>query len=396
MDMFGLLKKRVYLDHAAATMPSKAALAAYKKASVLFGNPDSLHDEGVRAKKALEAARQEVASALSIRPRGVIFTSGATEANNLGILGYIELQLASGKEAGQLHVLYHEGAHSSIIAAVGELSRRGVSVEGIALEKGIPDLGKLSAQLSTKTALVILELVEGGTGAVMPVRDVRRVLDAYNKQHGGHIMLLVDASQAPRVASVSLTSLGADMLTLDAQKIGGVRGAGVLALTHRADLRPVMFGGGQQRGLRPGTENPALACAFATALKESQDGREAFVARARLLQEELMKTVTRISEAVLLASSRQAPHINTITLRGRDTDYLLFLLDKKGFAVSTRSACESDAEASRMVELITGEKAQARSTLRVSFGPHTSLAQVRRFGSALEEAVRFFDANKLE
>ncbi len=394
--MFGFSKKRVYLDHAASTPPVKEALAAFAKASAQFANPSSLHKEGVQARALLEEARKEIAGALGVRASGIVFTSGATEANNLAIIGAVDALRKDGKSPEDIHVLYHEGAHSSVVESIAALQSMGVSTEALLTMEGLVDLRALSGQLRAQTALVVLESVSGETGTLFDTREVRRVLDAHEKKTGSHVLLHVDASQAPRVRSMSLASLGADTVSLDAQKIGGVRGIGVLAFQHHVRLVPLLHGGPQEGGLRPGTENPALAQAFASALHAAQSERERFTLHTAKLRALCEKTISTLPHAVVNASKDCAPHILNASFPGRDTDYLLFLLDARGFAVSTKSACESDAEGSRMVLSMTGDSVRASSTLRISFGPETSISEAERFAEALAESIRFLDRNAIE
>lgn len=389
--MFSRRQKRIYLDEAASAPASQAALKAYAKQLPHVGNPSSLHAEGVRAKEVLTDARVRVARLAQVRPHGVVFTSGATEANTLAIQGYIDAQIAEGKHPTDLHVLYHAGSHASVAENVLALKARGVHVEEMALIHGLPDITQIQSQIRTETVLVALELVSGETGAIFDTRDVRRALDNAVKNTKRHIHLHVDASQAPRVQSFALSHVGADSLSLDAQKVGGIRGIGALLLSHTARIMPLMHGGPQENGLRPGTENPALASAFATALEECDTNRAAFLKKATAMRTEFLSLLTSIERMEVQASKEQAPHIVNVSFVGRDTDYLLFLLDAEGIAVSTKSACESAEEGSRMVRLMTGDDARARSTLRISWGPHTTHKDLKRCADAIQTQVRFLD-----
>jgi len=388
-------KTRVYLDHAAATSPLSVAYRAFTDAQKEYGNPSSLHQEGVRARALLENARTRIARMLGVRSSGIVYTSGATEANNLAIRGIIEFLHTEGRAYEDMHVLYHEGAHTSLVEAVLALQALGVLLEPLQTLRGDVDTKKLQAQLTKHTVLVAMESVSGETGLVFSTRDVRRVLDMHAKNLGIRVLLHVDGSQAPRVRSVVLESLGADTLALDAQKIGGVRGIGLLALQHHVRLSPMLHGGSQEHGLRPGTEQPSLACAFTEALIESKNTSEHFIAHASALRSLCETYIGEIPNAQIHASANQAPHILNVSFVGRDTDYLLFLLDSKGFAVSTKSACESDKEGSRMVQIQTGNKALADSTLRISFAPKTKKSDIDRFGKALTESIRFLDNSEL-
>jgi cysteine desulfurase len=206
--------------------------------------------------------------------------------------------------------------------------------------------------------------------------------------------LHADASQAPLFLPFDLTRLSADTVALDAQKAGGVRGIGVLLKRDRVKLAAVTHGGGQEGGLRPGTEPVALAAAFAAALTASVAGQERFREQAGKARQELIASVREaIPDALVNEGCENAPHIVNFSFPGRDTDYLVMLLDRAGFAVSTKSACEADSdEGSRAVLALTHDEARARSTLRLSWGPATAARDLRRAVPALVNAIRFIDS----
>ncbi len=384
--MFSFLQKsRVYLDWAAAAPVSPKAQRAFEVCAHLYGNPGSVHEEGRQAREVLEQARATIATCAEVKTEAVIFTGSATEANALGLLGHIK---ALGRPYEDLHVLYTQGAHSSVTKNIDRLRTEGVQTEALIYKDGELDLNALATQIRTNTVLVAVSAVCGETGAITPVRDIRRVLD---RVHEG-VVLFVDASQLPFVAPFELTRLGADMLTLDAQKVGGVRGIGALIAPRRVPLAPLYAGGGQERGLRSGTPSSALASAFAAALQEAHESRESFLTRAQEFRATFLAIVASIPRLVVNEGKEQTPHILNISLLGRDTDYLVALLDKARVAVSTRSSCETNEEGSRAVLGLTGDEERARTTLRISWGPTTSESEITRAAHAVVAAVKFLDS----
>lgn len=383
--------QRTYLDWASAAPVSRASRRAFLRALRDFGNPGAPHEEGRRAKGLLTEARTRIARQAGTKPESVIFTSGATEANNLALQGLARARRTQGTEA--LHALYLPGAHASTVRVMEALSRYGVETEPLTLEHGSISLAKLRTQLRPDTFLVSVEAVCGETGARFDTRAVRRELDAYAKASGARIHLHVDASQLPLAESFEHTRLGADSIALDAQKVGGVRGIGALILPKRVELVPLVQGGGQEEGYRPGTEPVALACAFAEALEEAHKERDAFSGRARTMRERFVETLTHeIPDAAVNEGKENVPHIVNVSFLGRDTDYAVALLNAKGFAVSTKSSCETDStKGSRAVLALTGEEARARSTLRVSWGPSTAPRALERLASELVRTIRFLD-----
>ena len=324
-----------------------------------------------------------IARLSEVKSDGVVFTSGATEANALALLGAVRAA-----KSERRHVLYHAAQHASVIGAMELLKEEGVAVEPL-------DLSDIKAQLRPETVLVTLDAVNSETGERFDTLAVRRVLDAYRKEGGAHILLHVDASQAPHALPYTLAHLGADMVSLDAQKVGGVRGIGALLMRHGIALAPLVRGGGQEGGKRPGTENPALAFSFAAALTEANEQREKFVDRSERMRRRLVEKIAAIQRTVVNEGLENVSHILNVSFLGRDTDYLVALLDRDGFAVSTKSACESNEVGSRAVRAQGGDEERATSTLRISWGPATREQDLDRFADVLMRNVRFLDEKAL-
>ena len=399
-----------YLDWASAAPTSVGAKRAFVEAMEEFGNPSSPHAAGVRAHDILEDARLRIALIASVKTDGVIFTSGATEANNLAICGHVNALLAQGRAPESIHILYLPTAHASVVETMHMLQAGGLPVEELFITDGAIDLAALKKQMRAETALVSVDVICGETGTRWNVRDVRRVVDKAHEsarissadsrpeERASRALLHVDASQAPFVESIDHTHLGADLITLDAQKVGGVRGIGALIRANTLlPLVPLMYGGGQEFGLRPGTENPALASAFAIALEEANEGREEFVARALRARGELLNTLTPLFPDMLINVGKEsAPHILNLSFPNFDTDYAVMLLSEKGFAVSTKSACETDEEGSRSVQILFNNLERARSTLRVSWGSDTNESSLRNFAKQLITIITWLHAHSID
>lgn len=387
-----LSKRRTHLDWASGAPVSRVAQRALKRVLGTYGNSSSPHEEGLVAKRALEDARTSIARIAEAKLSGVVFTSGATEANNLGITGVITTLKAKDEK---VHVLYLPSAHASVIETLRSVERWGVAIEPLVVADGRIDLNVLKTQLRPETRLVVIDAACGETGTKWDTRGVKNVLNADAGEN--KILLHVDASQAPLGMPWSLTRFSADMLTLDAQKVGGVRGVGALCMRSYVKLVPLMHGGGQEGGMRPGTEPVALAAAFAAALTETEHNRDSFVARASKDRKQLIHTLTQAIPDMRINEGRESvPHVLNFSFPGRDTDYAVMLLDKEGFAVSTKSACESNSEdGSRAVLALTGDAARARSTLRISWGPTTSSRDLSRLVQAVIRTIRFIDGTSV-
>lgn len=391
-------KKRVYLDSAAG----------------VSANASSPHREGHLVSLTLGDARTKIARLIEVKPDDVIFTGGATEANALAILGATRAFRAS--EGKQPHLLYFAGSHSSIVENMRLAEREGALIEELPTVNCKVDTDTLAKMLRPETLLISLEAVCGETGVVWNTREVAQVLLTHGQTRSGQwlsrpglsngrALLHVDASQAVWTEKLTRAHFGADLMTLDASKVCVARGIGCLIASRVIPLAPLYAGGGQERGLWPGSEAPALASAFAEGLARAAEGREAFRAEAASARATLVTVIRKglpaqagiptvlVNEAPSLAA--QAPHILNLSFPGYDTDYLLALLDEAGFAVSTKSACETASdEGSRAVLALFNDHIRAASTLRISWGSQVKGRDLQRFARALIDACAFIDSTR--
>jgi cysteine desulfurase len=390
MNLSLFSKKYSYLDWASAAPVHPRALRVFLKAQKAFGNPSSPHIKGRESKDVLETARMQIARLAGVKSRAVIFTSGATEANALAIEGRVRKCAQQGMSYSDMHVLYLPTMHSSVLKTLQELTKRGVVIEPLPLKGMSIDLEVAAKHIRPSTVLVSVDAVCGETGTRFESLRLKRLIPSNSKA-----LLHVDASQLPLVEQIEHTRLGADLLVLDAQKVGGVRGVGALISPHAQTITPIVHGGGQEQGLRPGTEPVALIAAFAEALTVCAEGYGTFAESAREHREMLRSLIVgAIPEAVINESKHQAPHILHISLPGFDTDYAVALLDRDGFALSTKSACETDSEdGSKAIYAFTGNTSLASSTLRISWGPGTTTKELRRFAEALKVITTFLRKN---
>lgn len=390
--------KYVYLDYAAATPLLPAVFAVMEP--ILqneYGNAGSVHRVGLRAKGLVEAARDEVARSLEVRPEFVTFTSGGTEGNNLAIFGTVEALRQSGREYKDMEVITTRIEHPSISEAFAQLAELGVGVHYVAVNaEGKVALDDLRAKLSAKTVLVSVAYANSEIGTVQSVRSIKKTLHEVEQKFGTKIFFQVDAAQAPLWLSCRFDSVSADLLVLDAGKCGGPKGVGVLVRSRRAELKAVNFGGGQEQGLRSGTENVAGIVGAAKAFQLAQvdwQSRAERVSQVRDFGIELL--LKNIPGAVLNGATGEARLANNIniSLPGLDTEYATIWLDAKGFAVSTKSACAgAGGGESAVVREISADPARATSTLRISLGPDTTTAELEALTKALKTHIELMKA----
>lgn len=395
--MFGKKKQRVYLDWAAATPLLEESFRAMKPfLKNNYANPSSIHQEGLTANKAIEIAREQIASAIQVRPENVVFTSGGTESNNLAILGTIEAIKKSGRSYKDMEVVTTGMEHPSVSKVFDYLAEIGVVVKEVAVDKvGKIVSSNLKELLSEKTVLVSVAYANSEIGIVQPTRSIRKIIKEAEKKFQSQIYFHVDAAQAPLWLNCQFSSVGADLLTFDSLKCCGPKGVGMLIKDRRVNLVSVIKGGGQEQNLRSGTENVAgivgVGVAFSLAQKEYVDRAEKV---SKVRDEGINILLKNIRNAILngpIGEERLANNIN-ISIPGFDTEYAAVFLDSKGFAVSTKSACSgAGGGESSVVMAISNDPARASSTLRFTLGPETTVENLQSLTNALDEYYKLME-----
>jgi cysteine desulfurase len=384
---------RVYLDHAAATplVPEVWSVmeTLYKTE---YGNPSAIHAEGVSGKRHIESARSMIAKVLEIPAEGVVFTSGGTESNNLAIVGWVERLYQTGRPYTDMEIISTAIEHPATRNTLAMLQKRGVVVHEVAVDGvGRVNQEALRGLLSPRTVLVTVAYVNSEVGTVELIGALGRIVTAARGEIAPDVLFHVDAAQAPLWLPCVLPHLRVDMMSFDAGKCGGPKSAGVLAIRKGVTVSPILFGGPQERGLRPGTESVPLIVGGATALVRAQTGwrmRAIAVAAVRdagiaLINEKLPRVVLNGA----MGDSRVSNNIN-ISIPGIDSEFAVVVLDTHGVAASTKSACSSAGSGgSIVVQAITGDAARAASTIRFTLGEDTTIAHIQRAVEILEQHI---------
>jgi cysteine desulfurase len=384
-------KKRIYLDHAAATPISRRVLSEMQPfLGETFGNPSAIHREGMDAHAAVENARTELARILQVRPEGVVFTGNGTESNNLAILGRIAALHKEGISYANMEVISTRTEHPSITETLAYLSELGVRITSIDVDsEGRIDHKQFSQAITHQTVLCTFAYVNSEIGVIQHVGKLSRVVREKEKEFGIRIYVHVDAAQAPLWLSCELERLGVDLISLDAGKCGGPKGVGVLAWKQGVTLSPIYFGGEQERGLRPGTESPALIVGASAALVEAQTHCEENTLRITLIRDHFIKKLLTLDGVVLNGhrTERVANNVN-ISIPGIDSEFAVVVLDQKGIACSTKSACGgAKGDGSSVVRVMSNDDARARSTIRFTLGPDTTVSDIDTTCRLLTEHV---------
>jgi cysteine desulfurase len=383
------MKKSTYLDHAAATPMDPGVFKAMKPyITDKFANPSSPYAAGREASEALEAARKRISTVLGAKPLEIIFTSGSTEAANLAIMG-----VAAKFPYSRIVVSSIE--HEAVLDCMAALERQG-RLTGVlpVVSNGIMDPESVVAGVDDTTALVCVMYANNEIGTIQPLVKISQQIAqirASRKERGITLPLYLytDAAQAGDL-NLQVNRLGVDMMSLGGSKIYGPKSSGFLYVRTGVDIEPLIYGGGQERGLRSGTQNVAAALGLATALELMQKTKDKEVKRQSALRDYLIGEIIKKIEGTRLNGDRKlrlASNIN-ITIPGVSGESLVLYLDKAGYQVATGSACTAANEDPSHVLLALGlTKHQAESSLRITLGRSTTKQDLVGLVRALAAAV---------
>lgn len=377
-----------YLDYAAsAPLRPEAldAMSAYDEAPYAGANPNSLHTLGRSAARALDGARADLARCLGggLRPSDVIFTSGGTESNNLAVIGLAEG--ARARSSRRSTVVLSAIEHDSVLDLAPALRGRGFEVRLARPDAtGVVRPAELEALLDDTCALVSVMYANNETGAVQPVPDLARAA------HRAGAVFHTDAVQA--FGHVPLELSDVDAVSVAAHKLGGPVGVGALAVRGRVPLRPLTLGGGQERGLRAGTQDVRGALAFAAVARalcaELGHTSDAVSGRARALVARACAPGSGVTPTLADDSVDRLPGIVSLLVDGLDSETLVLALDQEGFEVSAASACSSGSlDASHVLTAMGIPRDRALGSLRVSFDERVPQEELDRFADALLRIV---------
>jgi len=399
-----MFKKRLYMDFAAATPLRREVEREMLRGMKAYANPSAPHEEGRKARSLIDSARSRIARTLAVKPENLIFTAGATEANNLAVGGVIEALVRKGAKPEDLHIITSGFEHLSLEAPVAYWKEQGVAVSYVTPnEEGIITPASVEKLIRPETVLVSIVAVQSEIGQIQPLKEISRMLEIYRQKREQTAvafapetpfpLLHTDASQSLLFVDLSPERLGVDLATYGAQKIQGPKGVGVLFKHSAVTLEPLMRGGKQERGVRPGTENVSgivgAAKAFELAAK-TRKSRTKQVERVRDFMVKLLEKEIPRAEINGGFKHRIANNIN-ISIPGADGDYLAVLMDTEGVAVSARSVCVANGEGSRTIESLGKGKEYALGSLRFSFAPWVTKEDARRAVNALKKSLEVID-----
>jgi cysteine desulfurase len=360
---------RIYLDHAATTPLDPVVLETmHATAQKHFGNPSSPHSDGQQSKAILEDSRKIVANSINTNSRELFFTASGTESNNFALIGTARAHRNNGN-----HIITSKIEHPSILETCIYLERNGFKISYVDVDKnGILNLSQLQSLINERTILVSIMLVNNETGCILPVEEIGN----YLKETA--IVFHCDAVQAHDKMDINVDRLNVDLLTISAHKIYGPKGIGALYIREKTKIDNIQFGGAQESGRRPGTENMIAIAGFARAVQEiktNSDARKRLTDLRNLFEGQLKKAIPDI--AVNGESAPRVPGYSNIYFPFISGEILLMNLDLEGVSVSTGSACSSGSQKpSHVLQSMGFDDKRVNNSVRFSMGRHTTEREI--------------------
>ena len=363
---------QAYLDNSATTVCEPGVVEkVVQMMSVIYGNPSAMHNKGVEAENYIKEAKEIIAKTMKVQDKELIFTSGGTESNNLAIMGCAAANHRMGK-----HLLTTKIEHPSVGNVMKHMEEEGYEVTYLPVdENGIVKLNKLKEALRPDTMLVSVMHVNNEIGAVQPIEEIAKIVKENNKATLFH----VDAIQGYGKYRIFPKKMGIDLLSVSGHKIHGPKGVGFLYCDSKVKIKPIIFGGGQQRDLRSGTENVPGIVGIAEAAKEIYTDFEAKIDRLYEVKAYFVEKVLELEGVKIngLTGRDSAPHVVSVSFPGVRSEVLLHSLEEREVYASAGSACSSNKPAvSATLKAINAPKEHLDSTLRFSFSVHTTKEEI--------------------
>lgn len=373
------MPQEIYLDNSATTRVCKAAAdKALYMMTECYGNPSSLHSKGFAAEREMAAARESIAERLGAQPGEIYFTSGGTESDNLAILGAAHAKRRSGSRIVTTAI-----EHPAVLNTMAQLEKEGFEVVYVQPEAdGNIPAEKFAAAIDAKTILVSVMAVNNETGAVLPLKEIAGII----KRRRSPALFHTDAVQAFCKQPLSMKKLGVDLISVSGHKVHAPKGVGALAVRSGVRILPHSFGGGQERGLRPGTEGVPQICAFGAAVRATPAEREA-EETVRAVRNHLLERLAEMPEVTLNSPENAMPYIVNLSAGRVRAETMLHFLAERGIYVSSGSAC-GKAKPSHVLAAMGLVKDRIETSLRVSLSAENTREEIDAFADALLLGMR--------
>lgn len=371
----------IYMDHSATSPVDPEVFEAMKPYFTdSFGNASTLYSLGREGKKAMESAREEVASIIGAEPKEIIFTSGGTESDNIAILGAAYKLKKKGN-----HIITSDIEHPAVDETCRYLEKNGFTVTYLPVyEDGIVKVKDLEDAITDKTILITIMHANNEIGTIQPITEIGRIA------HENNIYFHTDAVQTVGKIPVNVKELNVDMLSLSAHKLYGPKGIGALYLRQGVRIEPIMHGGGHEKGIRPGTENVPGIVGLGKACSIAKENLQMDAQKLTSLREMLIDNVLAENEDSYLNGHRtkRLPNNANFRFTGIEGESLILHLDAKGIATSTGSACSSiKLEPSHVLMAIGLKEVEAHGSLRISLGHENTEEDIKYTITAIKEVV---------
>ncbi|MFR4350699.1 MAG: cysteine desulfurase family protein [Roseburia sp.] len=375
----------VYLDNSATTRCSERAKNVMVQVLTEdYGNPSSLHNMGKNAEDYLREAREKIAKTLKVEEKELVFTSGGTESNNMALIGGALANPRAGR-----HIITTGIEHPSVNAPLAYLEELGYEITWLGVdEDGVISIDELRGAIREDTVLVSMMMVNNEIGAIEPVEEVARVI----KEKNPGTLLHVDAIQAYGKFRIYPKKLGIDLLSVSGHKIHAPKGTGFLYIRDKVKVKPIMYGGGQQKSMRSGTENVPGAAALGEASAEIYENLDQKIDHMYQIKQRFIDGVMQIPGVCVNGKMgrESAPQIVSISIEDVRSEVMLHSLEEYGIYVSAGSACSSNKPApSRTLQAIGLPKKQLESTIRISFSVNTTEGEVDYAVERMREIIPF-------
>jgi cysteine desulfurase len=396
-------KKRIFLDYASVTPVAPEVLKVMEKtARENFANPSALYEEGREAKEILKISRQKIAESIGCRSQEIVFTSGGTESDNMAILGVFQ----SAKNSGILapHIVTTKIEHPAVLEACHEVERRGGEVTYLPVsEDGLVSVKNLESAMKENTILVSVMFANNEIGTIQPIAEIGKTIKKWReKNQTGFPYFHSDACQAILYQKINMQKMGLDFLTIDGIKMYGPRGIGLLCHRLGLQISPIVFGGGQEGGLRSGTENLPAIVGLSKSFEIAEEMRESESARLSKIRDEAIKKILHNFPQAKINGSleKRLPNNINICFPETDSEFLVVALDVEGVALSYSSTCRTLKEDSssyviealeqkerRSAPAMSARGSCASSSLRITLGRDTKGKDIDMLVKALNRVI---------
>lgn len=367
----------IYLDHAATTPLAESVKQVVIDNLNHYGNPSSMHRMGVESEKRVKAARRDICEFLRINERELIFTSGGTESNNLAILGSV-----TNRSKASSRYITTKIEHPSVLKAFELLERQGYEVIYLSVNTdGFVAVEALKAVLNSDTVLVSTMYVNNELGSIQPIEAIGNAIHAFNATHQCNIRFHVDGVQALGKIDIDLAKCHVDLMSFSAHKINGMKGIGALYCNNLSQLKPLVYGGQQEFGIRPGTENIIGIIAFGEAVRVLKNTMKVRSQHVQMLKDSLLETLLSHEDIVLNGHNdmRYSPYITNVSFIGIKGEVLLHTLEMNDIYVATGSACSSKKKNhSHVLAALGYNEKRLEGAIRISFGHENTLEEIER------------------